>query len=113
MSDKRKPANKQQPEHTLQVRDVTATIHLQQSHCGHQYYAYTLSRTWTSLGTGKQARGGTFFESNQQALVEVIAQASEWVRQKTQGHIREDASIASLKNSQQKSSGNTHGKEQQ
>jgi hypothetical protein len=82
MNDKRKHTNRQQPVHTIQCGDVVAAIHLRQSNCGLQYYDFTLTRTWKSLASGKQARAVTFFENNQKDLCQAITEASTWIRER-------------------------------
>ncbi len=83
MTNKKPTPQKQKPVHTIRRGDVIASIHLRQSNCGFPYYDYQLSRTWTSVGSGKETQGGTFFAKNQQELVELIGEASDWIQRKT------------------------------
>lgn len=75
-------ATKLEAEHVIRCGDVAASVFLRQSNTGYQYRDFGLSRTWSSVATGKECHGATFFDVNEQDLADAIRDASEWIRAK-------------------------------
>ena len=84
MNTKKPTTGKQTPVHVIRSGETTAAIYLAQSNGGFRYYQFVLGRTWTSMTSGKEASGSSFYESNEKDLVELIHQASAWIREKLQ-----------------------------
>ena len=82
MAEKKTSTTKQKPEHTVTCGEVTASIYLRQSNCGFPYYDFALGRTWKSVATGKECHGATFFDKNEEDVVEAVRKAAEWIRQR-------------------------------
>ena len=83
MTDKKKHTTaKQTPEHVIRCGHVKASVYLRRSTCGYPYYDFGLSRTWKSMATGNQSHGTTFFDNNEDDLIEAVQNASAWIRQK-------------------------------
>lgn len=57
---------------------IAASIWKRQSPSGFTYYDYSLSRSWKTQ-TGKTGYSKSFFASNKDALLLVIAEASQWI----------------------------------
>ena len=85
MSEKKQSNKKQKPEHEVRCGNVIASIYLRQSHCGFLYMDFHLNRVWESKTTGKRAQGASFFDQNEEDLIQAIRQASEWIRAKNAG----------------------------
>jgi hypothetical protein len=84
MNAKKPTTGKQTPVHVIRSGETTAAIYLAQSNGGFRYYQFVLGRTWTSMTSRKEASGNSFFESNEKELVDLIHQASAWIREKLQ-----------------------------
>jgi len=86
MAEKKKQTTpKKKPEHVVQRGGVIGSIHLRQSNCGFPYFDFSLSRTWKSAATGKDSHGSTFFDRNEEELLEVIREICAWIRRKMTG----------------------------
>jgi hypothetical protein len=70
------------PKHTIRSGEVTASIYQRQSNTGYAYLDFSLSRSWKSASTAKEAHGTSFFVENEEDLMEAIRQATEWIRSK-------------------------------
>lgn len=90
MNEKKKSITKQKPEHVIRCGQVTAMIYLRQSNSGLLYRQFSLGRSWSSMATGKEAHGTTFFHDNQEDLIQAVQQASEWIRHKIAGALPDD-----------------------
>ena len=83
MNEKKKQAApKQKPEHVIRRGEVAATIDLRQSNCGYVYYGYSLGKSWRSMTTGKETHGSSFFAKNEEDIIQVVREASAWIREK-------------------------------
>ena len=80
MTEKKTVATKQKPEHTFSCGEITAHVYLRQSNCGYSYYDFALGRTWKSMATGKEGHGASFFEKNEEDLIDAVRKASAWIR---------------------------------
>ena len=87
MNDKKKTNDKSKPEHVVRCRTVTATIALRQSNAGYGYYDFCLGRCWTSVASGKEVHGNSFFEQHQEDLILAITEAAAWIRAKLHGSL--------------------------
>jgi hypothetical protein len=84
MNDKKKANVKQTPEHIIRCGEVTAEIHLRQSNAGYPYRDFVLTRTWNSMSTGHEARGSSFFDRNEQDIIQAVRETVTWIRQHLQ-----------------------------
>lgn len=82
MADKKTVNSKKKPVHVVRCGEVTASIELRQTNAGFSYYTYSLGRCWNTNASGKVSRGSTFFDKNQDDLVQAIKEASQWIREK-------------------------------
>ena len=86
MSEKKEATLKQKPEHEIRCGEVTASIYRRQSNTGYVYRTYELDRRWRVVGTGKESKASSlFFDTNEQDLVQAVAQASAWIRDNANG----------------------------
>jgi hypothetical protein len=84
MNDKKTTNSKSQPEHVVRCGEVMATICLRQSNAGYAYYDFSLGRCWRSMATGKEAHGNSFFNKNEEDLIQAIREASAWIQARLQ-----------------------------
>jgi len=70
------------PVHTVRQGAIAANIWLRQSQTGFVYYDYSLSRSWKSSTAGKEGYSQSFFPDNKMQLLEVVAEASDWIADK-------------------------------
>ena len=78
-SKKKKPAAAETPVHTIAEGAVAASIWRRQSPSGYAYYDYSLTRRFQSLSSGSTGHSRNFFATNQEELMKVIEQASQWI----------------------------------
>lgn len=78
----KKRASGETPVHTLNEGAVTAMIWRRQSPSGYAYYDFSLARSWQSLSSGSTAHSRNFFAANQEDLMKVIEQASQWIAER-------------------------------
>lgn len=76
---KKKPVAAETPVHTITEGAVAASIWRRQSPSGYAYYDFSLSRSWQSLSSGSTGHSRNFFAANQEELMKVIEQASQWI----------------------------------
>lgn len=97
MSDKKKTTGaKVEPEEEIRCGDVIASIYRRQSNAGYSYRDFTLTRCWTSLASGKESRGSSYYPENVRDLVAAIKAASDHIKAKNGGHadhVAEDPTI--------------------
>ena len=95
MSDSKtkKPQGKQQPVKTIRNGAIAASIWKRQTSTGFEYLEFSLSRSWKLKSGEREGYSHNFFEGNEEALHDVIAEACEYIRvhQRTQEEQREDA----------------------
>jgi hypothetical protein len=82
MAEKKSTNGKQKPVHVVRCGEAIAAIYLRQSNAGFSYYDFSLGRCWNSLATGKESHGSSFFEKNEDDLLQAVRQAAQWVRDK-------------------------------
>lgn len=76
---KKKAAPAETPVHMIRDGAVAASIWRRQSPAGYVYFDFSLTRSWKSLSSGNTGYSKNFFARNQQELVTVIQQATEWI----------------------------------
>ena len=83
MSDeKTKPrkGNTQQPVNVFRNGAIAASVWKRQTSTGFEYLDFSLSRSW-KLKTGeKEGYSTNFFHNNEDAVIDVVEQASEFIR---------------------------------
>lgn len=83
MNDKLETKKKKQPTetpvHVIRQGGVAASIWQRCSPAGFEYFDYSLTRSWKSKSSGSTGYSKNFFARNQQELVSVIQQASQWI----------------------------------
>lgn len=68
------------PVHVIRQGAIAASIWKRQTtNGGHEYYDYSLSRSWKSVSTERTGYSTNFSDKNEKALVEVIQAASAWI----------------------------------
>lgn len=82
MAEKKQQSGKQKPVHQVRRGEVLISVHSRQSNAGFHYYDFTLGRYWSSMATGKEAHGTSFFEKHHEDLVLAIQEACDWIRAK-------------------------------
>ncbi len=88
MSDKKKTTGvKVEPEEEIRCGDVIASIYRRQSNAGYSYRDFTLTRCWTSLASGRESRGSSYYAENERDLVAAIQAAGDHIRAKNGGHV--------------------------
>lgn len=65
------------PVETIRKGAIAASIWTRQSPAGFAYFDFSLSRSWKSLGTGRDGYSDNFFAKNEPELVEVIQLVSK------------------------------------
>ncbi|TWU21408.1 hypothetical protein [Bythopirellula polymerisocia] len=70
------------PVHTVRKGAIAANIWLRQSQTGFVYYDYSISRSWKSTNAGKEGYSQNFFPDNKMQLLQVVAEASDWIAEK-------------------------------
>jgi hypothetical protein len=70
------------PAHTVRQGAIAANIWLRQSQTGFVYYDYSISRSWKSTKAGKEGYSQNFFPDNKMQLLEVVAEASDWIAER-------------------------------
>lgn len=81
-SKKKKPVAVETPVHTIAEGAVAASIWRRQSPSGYAYYDYSLTRRFQSLSSGSTGHSRNFFAANQEELMKVIEQASQWIAER-------------------------------
>ncbi len=81
--EKKEKKKGQVPVHVVRKGAVAASIWMRMSQTGFVYYDYSLSRSWKSESSGREGYSNNFFPQNENALAEVIEEASAWIQSKT------------------------------
>ena len=65
------------------IRDgaVAANIFRSNTPDGHCYLYFEISRAWKSQSSNREGYSKKFYERNQQALVNVVNQACQWIKE--------------------------------
>lgn len=74
---------KQAPAQVIRCGEVTATVQAQLSPTGYQYFDFVVHRHWTRGTTGKESSATSFFDRNEDDLVQAIRAAAAWIREQT------------------------------
>ena len=83
MSDSKtkKPNSKQQPVKTIRKGAIAASIWKRQTSTGFEYLEFSLSRSWKLKSGEREGYSQNFFETSEEALHEVIAEACDFIRE--------------------------------
>jgi hypothetical protein len=95
MSDSKtkKPNSKQQPVKTIRKGAIAASIWKRQTSTGFEYLEFSLSRSWKFKSGEREGYSQNFFETSEEALHDVIAEACDYIRayERARAEEREDA----------------------
>ena len=77
----KRPSNPEKPQPVKVIRNgaIAASIWCRQTGTGFAYFDFSLSRSWKSTSSGKEGYSSNFFPQNDEALADVIRQASDWI----------------------------------
>ena len=70
-----------QPVKVIRYGAIAASIWKRQAQGGYAYYDFTLSRSWISKNGEKKGYSQNFFETNCDALVRCVQEASAWIEE--------------------------------
>jgi hypothetical protein len=70
----------QKPLHVVRRKAIAASIWRRQANSGYPYYDYTLSRSWKSASSSKTGYSKNFFDENEQELLQVVQEATAWIK---------------------------------
>ena len=92
MNEQKEPKKKktvaiETPFHTIRSGAVVASIWRRQSPAGYVYFDFSLTRSWKSLSSGNTGHSKSFFAKNQEELLKVIQQASQWIAEHEQREV--------------------------
>lgn len=71
---------KTDPIKTIRNGAIAASIWKRQTPTGFEYLDFSLSRSWKMKSGEKQGYSQSFFEKNEEALVDVITQVCDYIR---------------------------------
>jgi len=74
-------ARNQKPVKVIRLGAIAASVWRRQTSTGFEYLDFSLSRSWKLKNGEKEGYSQSFFENNEEALFEVIHQASRFVRE--------------------------------
>ena len=77
----KKKRETQKPLKTFRVGAIAASVWQRQTPTGFEYLDFSLSRSWKLKSGQKEGYSTSFFENNADALLDVVEQASEFIRQ--------------------------------
>ncbi len=72
--------NPSQPVKVFRCGAIAASVWPRQTATGFRYLEFSLSRSWKTKSGDKEGYSQNFFENNEEALMEVIQDASEFIR---------------------------------
>jgi hypothetical protein len=75
--------DKQRPVETFREGAIAAHVWKRQTSTGFEYLEFSLSRSWKLKSGEKEGYSSNFFEQNQDALISVIKQASDYIRERS------------------------------
>jgi len=78
--NKTRKANGQQPVKVFRNGAIAASIWKRQTSTGFEYLDFSLSRSWKLKSGEKEGYSSNYFHNNEDALIDVIEQASEYIR---------------------------------
>lgn len=71
--------DKNQPVKMVRYGAIAASIWQRQAQGGYAYFDFTISRSWKSQNGEKAGYSQNFFETNCDALVRCVQEASAWI----------------------------------
>ena len=77
---KNRKGNSQKPIRTFRVGAVAASVWKRQTSTGFEYLDFSLSRSWKLKSGEKEGYSTSFFHNNEDTLIDVIEQATEFIR---------------------------------
>jgi hypothetical protein len=83
MSDdktKNRKENSKQPVKVIRNGAIAASIWKRQTSTGFEYLDFSLSRSWKLKSGEKEGYSTSFFHNNEDALIDVVEQAGEYIR---------------------------------
>lgn len=78
-----KKKSTQKPLKTFRVGAIAASVWNRQTSTGFEYLDFSLSRSWKLKSGEKEGYSTSFFYNNEEALVDVIKQASAYIVENT------------------------------
>ena len=78
---KNRKGNSQKPIKTFRVGAIAASVWKRQTSTGFEYLDFSLSRSWKLKSGEKEGYSTSFFHNNEDALIDVIEQATEFIRE--------------------------------
>ena len=78
---KNRKSNSQKPIKTFRVGAIAANVWKRQTSTGFEYLDFSLSRSWKLKSGEKEGYSTSFFHNNEDALLDVVEQASEFIRE--------------------------------
>lgn len=78
-----KKKSTQKPLKTFRVGAIAASVWNRQTSTGFEYLDFSLSRSWKLKSGEKEGYSTSFFYNNEEALVDVIKQASAFIVENT------------------------------
>ena len=79
----KKKRETQKPLKTFRVGAIAASVWKRQTPTGFEYLDFSLSRSWKLKSGEKEGYSTSFFHNNEEALVEVIQQASAFILERS------------------------------
>lgn len=79
-TEEKETAAKQHPIKTIRQGAIAANIWERQTPTGYGYLDFSISRSWKLKDGQREGYSSSFFETNEAALLEVIAKAAEFIR---------------------------------
>ena len=79
----KKKRETQKPLKTFRVGAIAASVWQRQTPTGFEYLDFSLSRSWKLKSGEKEGYSTSFFHNNEEALVDVIKQASAFILENT------------------------------
>ena len=78
---KNSKGNVQTPIKMFRVGAIAASVWKRQTSTGFEYLDFSLSRSWKLKSGEKEGYSTSFFHNNEDALLDVVEQASEFIRE--------------------------------
>ena len=82
-STSKKKLETQKPLKTFRVGAIAASVWNRQTPTGFEYLDFSLSRSWKLKSGEKEGYSTSFFHNNEEALIEVIEQATAFIVENT------------------------------
>lgn len=78
---KETPTKNQEPVKVIREGAIAASIWKRQTPTGFEYLDFSLSRSWKMKTGEREGYSQSFFERNEEALLQVIAKTCDYIRQ--------------------------------